>query len=56
MAIGFLVITAGNRFDQLGQGITSLLAVALLILFALRLRRRQVDLGAAIGDAHAGQV
>lgn len=40
MLVGFFFVTAGNRVDQLGQGIASLVAVALLAAFAWRLQRR----------------
>jgi hypothetical protein len=40
MLSGFFFITAGNRVDQLGQGVASLVAVALLALFAWRIQQR----------------
>jgi hypothetical protein len=40
MLVGFFAITAGNRVDQLGQGVASLVAVALLALFAWRIQQR----------------
>ena len=38
MLFGFLAVTAGNSFDQAGQGAASIAALALLGMFALRLR------------------
>ena len=40
MLVGFLFVTAGNPIDQLGQGIASIITMALLALFARRLQRR----------------
>jgi hypothetical protein len=40
MLVGFFFITAGNRIDQIGQGVASIVAIALLALFARRLQRR----------------
>lgn len=39
MVFGFFFVTAGSRVDQAGQGVASLVAIALLALFARRLRR-----------------
>ena len=40
MLFGFLVVTSGNRVDQIGQGIASVAAMGSLILLILRERRR----------------
>jgi len=40
MLIGFFFVTAGNRIDQIGQGVASIVALVLLALFARRLQRR----------------
>jgi hypothetical protein len=40
MLSGFFFVTAGNPIDQLGQGVASVVAIALLALFARRLRQR----------------
>jgi hypothetical protein len=40
MLVGFFFVTSSNPVDQLGQGVASLVAVALLARFAWRLRRR----------------
>jgi hypothetical protein len=47
MLFGFFVVTAGNRVDQVGQGVASAVAVGLLTAFALRLRQRVCDREAA---------
>ena len=39
MLFGFLVVTAGNRVDQIGQGIASLAAMAWLTFLAVRSKR-----------------
>jgi hypothetical protein len=41
MLFGFFFVTAGNRVDQLGQGIASVVAVALLARFARRLQEQR---------------
>ena len=41
MLVGFFFVTASSPIDQLGQGIASLVAIALLALFAWRLRQRR---------------
>jgi hypothetical protein len=41
MLVGFFFITAGNRIDQLVQGLASLGAAALLALFARRLQQQR---------------
>jgi hypothetical protein len=40
MLVGFFFVTAGNRFDQIGQGIASIVTIGLLALFARRLQQR----------------
>jgi hypothetical protein len=40
MLFGFFFVTAGNPVDQLGQGIASIVTIALLALFARRLYQR----------------
>jgi hypothetical protein len=40
MLVGFFFVTASNPIDQLGQGIASIITVALLAFFARRLQRR----------------
>jgi len=40
MLFGFFFVTAGNRVDQAGQGVASVVALLLLALFALHLRKR----------------
>jgi len=40
MLFGFFAVTAGNRVDQQGQGVASLVAVVLLALLARRLQQR----------------
>jgi hypothetical protein len=40
MLVGFFFVTAGDRIDQIGQGAASIVAIALLALFARRLQRR----------------
>jgi hypothetical protein len=41
MLAGFFFVTAGDRVDQLGQGIASLVAIVLLAIFARRLQQRR---------------
>jgi hypothetical protein len=41
MLSGFFFVTVGNRIDQLGQGVASVVAVILLALFAQRLQQRR---------------
>ena len=41
MLVGFFFVTASNPIDQLGQGIASLVAMALLALFIWRLRQQR---------------
>jgi hypothetical protein len=41
MLFGFFFVTAGNRVDQLGQGIASVVAVALLARLARRLQQQR---------------
>lgn len=40
MLFGFLIVTSSNPIDQLGQGVASLIALALLTSLAWRLRQR----------------
>ena len=40
MLVGFFAVTASNPVDQLGQGVASVVAVMLLVLFARRLQQR----------------
>jgi hypothetical protein len=41
MLLGFFFVTSSNPIDQLGQGIASLVAMALLAVFTWRLRRQR---------------
>jgi len=52
MFFGFFFVTAGNRVDQIGQGVASLVALALLARFAWRLKRGQ-DARPAAAPRHA---
>lgn len=47
MLFGFLVVTAGNRTDQIGQAVGCSVTLALLALFANRMRRRDSNMVAA---------
>jgi hypothetical protein len=47
MLFGFLVVTAGNRTDQIGQAVGCSVTLALLALFANRMRRRDSIMVAA---------
>jgi hypothetical protein len=47
MLFGFLVVTAGNRTDQIGQAIGCLVTLTLLVFFANRVRRRDSIMVAA---------
>jgi hypothetical protein len=47
MLFGFLVVTAGNRTDQVGQAVGCSVTLALLALLANRMRRRDSIMVAA---------
>jgi hypothetical protein len=51
MLVGFFFVTAGSQFDQIGQGIASVVTIGLLSLFARRLHQR--DYVVAQAQQHA---